>query len=395
MEAVTRWLKVLTKRVDVLEKDSADGLDNDQVNAAIADDPAATRAVLGVEPLVPHIVSFRRNTVLALTDGGWTQVPLNDAFLNPAGMANLATGKIEVKRAGWYSVTVAGALKNPVGPIGRVVFNAVGSRFNGTYLGNVAWAEQGGLSGYTTVTLSVPFYLNEGDLVALQIFQNGGGGIQIEEDADYQRPFISLIEISPKERPEISPLLTRKVVGFGDSQTEGNIIIESGGADLVWGEWLSSSFVNHGHSGVSAVGFATTYASEITGSADINADCVVELGTNDIGYNVGVDVSEVADGIEEILDLARPLYRSITWVVPGPSIYSGYANSANYEVDRQALIAEMVSRDIEGLNIARTDLDVDIGQAADALNRIWYLDGLHWSPLAQQRVSQIVESVLP
>lgn len=142
MEAVTRWLKVLTKRVDVLEKDSADGLDNDQVNAAIAENPAATRAVLGVNfslaSLDPDVSAYISRTGGRYSWGYQEMLELNEwvALLKISGVDPVHIMALRSEYRGDY---IAGQMQSVIGSVGAIggspVIDSIGANFgSGKYI---------------------------------------------------------------------------------------------------------------------------------------------------------------------------------------------------------------------------------------------------------------------
>lgn len=343
-----------------------------------------------IEILPPDPVPSEYSASIALTaafsfaQNVETTIPFDTETFDTEGtIADLPTNSLVVRRTGIYTVSISAGLNTLAEATTR--FNLSVRRNNVPIMGGENNVPSG---GFPIVSASEPQFLNAGDVLTGIIFQNSSTSRATLNTLATHQPKLS-IKGTPSVPPAIVPLISQRVVGFGDSQTKGNIC----GTDRVWGKHLTSNFVNLGFPGYRSADLLTI-VSQAQDAAQLGSVLIVYAGANDIGANDSATSS--VDSIEAICNACAGLYSKIGVVTITPADFPPYGISgATYETRRQALITELVSRYTGFCDfLARIDQNPTIGDFGDQYDRRYFNDGLHLTDLGQKIVAQVIAPLI-
>lgn len=375
---------------------NVDGAFTEETNrdaSNVADKATEWRDAIGIP--TAHRVKIRRSAPFSLSTSANTfnLIPFDTTeFATDPESADLANDRIICPRAGWYRIMTTGALKDIVTPIPRIVIRVEKYSAANVYQGVVLWRDRYNYGGRESLEEMSEVYLNTGDQLNLAYFKDVTDAAAIEDEGFYYNPALEIHEAQPTSLPVKTPALSRKIITDGDSNTAGTLC----GADEVWTKWLTSgTIVNRAVSGRTVADILADSATIISG-ADITADYILAAGVNDLGFNVGSDLEDLADKIEAIFEIAAPLHRSVTWITPAKVNYPGYANNAAINAEIAALTSIVEGRGL-GINIVDLYADSVLGSGSTPLamlDLLWRVDGLHFSPLAQKRIADLTAAFL-
>ena len=318
-----------------------------------------------------------------------TAVKLNAPLFDPNGMYDATNGRINIVKSGYYRITSRMSI-DPGNAAARMTA-LVHKTSGGVSQGWIAGPERSTHAGeYATLSDSEIHYLNYGDVLRLEIYQNSGANTVLKLNEGAFQVGMSVEEIRPEYVTPVVPFSDVPLVMYGNSQVAGNIC----GSAFVAGEWLSSNFVNRGVPGITIEGIATTKTAEIIADANPAANFVLLDYVNDAGYTGSPNISAIVGHVGTIMDLARPRFRSITMAFPGAVNYPSYAGNASINANNATLAAAIVAANIPGLRIVRIDQNATLGLASNPLNPIWRNEGLHYTRKAQKLVADLIYPII-
>lgn len=318
-----------------------------------------------------------------------TAVKLNAPLLDPDGMYDATNGRINILKSGYYRITARMSIE-PGSAAARMTA-LVHKTAGGIDKGHIAGPERSTHAGeYASLSDSEIHYLNYGDVLRLEIYQNSGANTVLKINEGAFQVGLSVEEIRPEYVLPVVPLSDRPLVMYGNSQVAGNIC----GSAYVAGEWLSSNFLNRGVAGITIATIATTKIAEIMADANPAANFILLDAINDFGYSASPDIAATVAHVATIVDATRTGYRSSTLVLPGAVNYGSYTGNASINTNTGLFAAAMVAANIPGLRLVRIDQNATLGLASDPLNPIWRNEGLHYTRKAQKLVADLIAPII-
>jgi len=314
------------------------------------------------------------STSLSIPSGVTTDIPF-DTLTTPGELVtegfNLG---IRVKKTGWYHIESRTSFYD------TVIAGRVSTTVKITGVRDLLTSDMAATGGFPVVEASGMLFLPKGSIIGVSVYQNSG----------ITRP---LAPLDPALTGRVCSLtltlhhlapqpLTSKIIGVGDSTMEGAV----SGVGNVAINFLSPHVVNFGLSSITTSALAG-YVDDVIAAGGRNVDLVIAIGINDL-LTATPDINAIAGRIQTFVAAVRPHVRRIVWSPLTPVTNDGYPG--NYETSRAELIAKVISLNIPGLRIARTDLDPTIGLAGRSNVLELYPDKLHPSALGQYYISRVI-----
>jgi len=325
-----------------------------------------------------------------IATGTVTALKMNSVILDPSGMYDSANGKILIKKSAWYQVTAKASIEASGSASVRTTV-LVHKTAGGAVFGWITGAERTTHAGeYAILQGSDTVYLNYGDILRLEFFQNSGANMVLKLNEGAYQVTMGVEELHPVPLEPIVPMSSRRLVMYGDSQTAGTTC----GPENVAGNWLSSNFLNRGVSSRTVVDIAGTSLTAIGLDSSPTSDFVLAAGVNDLGFSATPSISTIAAAIATIVNTAMPIYRSVTWVVPGAVNFVSYTGNATINTNITALVNAVLALAIPGLRIVRVDQNATLGLASNPLDLINRSDGLHYTREGQKVLANLIYPII-